>query len=61
MPSWDDERQLWSITTTDLELTADLLIDATGPLTEPQIPEIEGLATFEGTIFHSAAGTTVTT
>ena len=52
--SWDDERQRWSITTTDLELTADLLIDATGPLTEPQIPDIEGLESFDGTIFHSA-------
>ena len=52
--SWDDDRQRWSITTTDLELTADLLIDATGPLTEPKIPEIEGLESFEGTIFHSA-------
>ena len=53
--SWDDERQFWSITTTDLELTADLVIDATGPLTEPKVPEIEGLETFEGTIFHSAS------
>ena len=52
--SWDDDREHWSITTTEFELTADLLIDATGPLTEPQIPEIEGLESFEGTVFHSA-------
>ena len=52
--SWNEARSCWSITTTDLELTADILIDATGPLTEPQIPDIKGLESFEGTIFHSA-------
>ena len=52
--SWDDENKRWSITTTDLELTADLLIDATGPLTEPQIPDIPGLDSFPGAVFHSA-------
>jgi cation diffusion facilitator CzcD-associated flavoprotein CzcO len=52
--SWDDELRRWAITTTDLELTTDILVDATGPLTEPQIPDIEGLAGFDGTIFHSA-------
>jgi len=52
--SWDDDAQRWSIATTDLELTADVLIDAAGPLTEPQIPDIPGLDSFPGTIFHSA-------
>jgi cation diffusion facilitator CzcD-associated flavoprotein CzcO len=52
--SWDDDRQCWSISTTDLELRADVLVDAAGPLTEPQIPDIPGLDTFDGTIFHSA-------
>jgi cation diffusion facilitator CzcD-associated flavoprotein CzcO len=52
--SWKDERQRWSISTTDLELEADVLIDAAGPLTEPQIPDIPGLDGFTGTIFHSA-------
>jgi len=35
-------------------LTADVLILATGPLSEPSLPAIEGLDTFEGTVFHSA-------
>jgi cation diffusion facilitator CzcD-associated flavoprotein CzcO len=52
--SWDDERQRWSISTTDLELTADVLVDAAGPLTEPRIPSIPGMESFPGTIFHSA-------
>jgi cation diffusion facilitator CzcD-associated flavoprotein CzcO len=51
---WDAARQRWSIRTTDLELTADVLVDAAGPLTEPQTPDIPGLESFEGTIFHSA-------
>ena len=51
---WDDERQRWSISTTDLELTADLVVDACGPLTEPQVPDIHGLDSFPGKVFHSA-------
>ena len=52
--SWDDPRQRWSISTTDLQLTADVLIDATGPLTDPQLPDVPGLDSFAGTVFHSA-------
>jgi cation diffusion facilitator CzcD-associated flavoprotein CzcO len=51
---WDDDRQQWSIHTTDLQLSAEVLVDATGPLTEPQAPDIPGLDGFDGTIFHSA-------
>jgi cation diffusion facilitator CzcD-associated flavoprotein CzcO len=52
--TWDAEQACWSIHTTSFDLTADVLVDATGPLTEPQIPDIPGLDTFEGTVFHSA-------
>jgi cation diffusion facilitator CzcD-associated flavoprotein CzcO len=52
--SWDDERQRWSVSTTDLELTADIVVDACGPLTEPQVPNIAGLESFPGKVFHSA-------
>ncbi|HXO06887.1 MAG TPA: NAD(P)/FAD-dependent oxidoreductase [Solirubrobacteraceae bacterium] len=51
---WDEDRQRWSISTTNLELTAEVLVDGAGPLTEPQAPNIPGLESFEGTIFHSA-------
>ena len=51
---WDEERQHWSLCTTDQQLTAEILIDAAGPLSEPQIPAIPGLERFEGTVFHSA-------
>jgi len=32
----------------------DILIGATGPLSKPALPKIEGLAAFEGAAFHSA-------
>jgi cation diffusion facilitator CzcD-associated flavoprotein CzcO len=51
---WDDEHQHWSISTTDLDLTADIVVDAAGPLTEPQVPDIPGLDSFPGKVFHSA-------
>jgi cation diffusion facilitator CzcD-associated flavoprotein CzcO len=51
---WDDAAQHWIISTTGLELTANILVDATGPLTEPQLPSIPGLTQFPGNVFHSA-------
>jgi cation diffusion facilitator CzcD-associated flavoprotein CzcO len=45
----------WSIETSSGERTrADVLIDATGPLHHKNYPEIPGLESFEGTLFHSA-------
>ena len=35
-------------------LTADVLISAAGPLSEPRLPHIPGLAEFPGEVFHSA-------
>jgi cation diffusion facilitator CzcD-associated flavoprotein CzcO len=52
--SWDEREQHWRIRTTTLELTADAIIDGSGPLSEPTPPAIEGLETFAGKIFHSA-------
>ena len=49
---WDEH--LWRIRTTAGELTADVLVAATGPLCEPRIPDIPGLDSFAGTVFHSA-------
>ena len=31
-----------------------LVVSATGPLTEPKLPDIPGLADFPGKVFHSA-------
>jgi cation diffusion facilitator CzcD-associated flavoprotein CzcO len=52
--AWDDERQRWRVETSRGAWTAQLLVDATGPLSHPQVPAIKGLDTFEGALFHSA-------
>ena len=35
-------------------MTADVLVCAQGPLSEPRLPDVPGLDSFEGTTFHSA-------
>jgi cation diffusion facilitator CzcD-associated flavoprotein CzcO len=52
--SWDDEQQVWTVETSRGELTADILIAAQGPLSDPSLPEVPGIETFEGKMFHSA-------
>ena len=51
---WDEDAQLWRIETSQGELTADVVIAAQGPLSDPSTPDLPGLESFEGTIFHSA-------
>src|SRR5215472_6988564 len=51
---WDQAARLWSVQTTSGTLTARFLVSAAGPLSDPLIPGIPGLDTFEGTVFHSA-------
>lgn len=51
---WDEARHLWVLTTQRGEVLAKTVIFATGPITEPQIPDLPGLAGFTGEMFHSA-------
>ena len=51
---WDDDAQRWHIRTSQGTLTARVLIAAPGALSEPAIPDLPGLDSFEGTVFHSA-------
>jgi cation diffusion facilitator CzcD-associated flavoprotein CzcO len=51
--SWDAERAVWTIRTTTLEFTADVVIDGSGVLTDPTYPDIPGLEAFQGALFHS--------
>jgi cation diffusion facilitator CzcD-associated flavoprotein CzcO len=51
---WDDGARRWSLETTAGPLTAQVLVVGAGPLTEPFIPGIPGLDSFEGAVFHSA-------
>ena len=50
---WNDAAGHWELETTAGPLTADVVIPATGPFGDPQMPDIPGLDRFEGTMFHS--------
>jgi cation diffusion facilitator CzcD-associated flavoprotein CzcO len=52
--TWDGEELRWVVETARGTLTADFVVSATGPLSDPKIPDIPGLDTFEGRVFHSA-------
>ena len=52
--AWDDTAYHWLIETSTGSLTADVLIDASGPIAEPSMPQLPGLDGFSGEVFHSA-------
>ncbi|MEU6348124.1 NAD(P)/FAD-dependent oxidoreductase [Streptomyces sp. NPDC047072] len=52
--TWDAEKLRWDIETASGSLSADLVVSATGPLSDPKIPDIPGLDSFPGKVFHSA-------
>lgn len=51
---WDEDAALWRLRTARGELTAQVLVAAMGPLSDPAMPELPGLARFAGPAFHSA-------
>jgi cation diffusion facilitator CzcD-associated flavoprotein CzcO len=51
---WDEGAKRWQLTTSTGAVTARFLITATGPLSEPSVPDLPGLADFAGSAFHSA-------
>jgi cation diffusion facilitator CzcD-associated flavoprotein CzcO len=51
---WDEETGRWHVATSRGHFRARVLVSGLGPLTEPKVPEIPGLESFEGTTFHSA-------
>jgi cation diffusion facilitator CzcD-associated flavoprotein CzcO len=51
---WDDPARRWRISTSQGEYCSRYLIAGTGLLVEPSLPDIPGIAAFEGTIMHSA-------
>lgn len=52
--AWDDGRGLWVLETPRGSFTAARLVLGAGGLSEPSVPTLPGLASFEGTTFHSA-------
>lgn len=52
---FDDERALWRVQTDPGgEVTARFLVNACGILTTPQLPDIDGVDTFDGLTMHTA-------
>ncbi len=52
---FDESTNTWTVTTTDGDShTADIVVTATGQLNQPAWPEIPGLESFTGKMFHSA-------
>jgi len=53
--SWDEEASVWTVTAeSGAGFQAEILVSAVGMLTHPVWPEIEGIDSFEGAMFHSA-------
>jgi cation diffusion facilitator CzcD-associated flavoprotein CzcO len=53
--TWDEDEHVWRVATEQGEWTAETLVAAPGPLSEPSIPAVPGLDTFAGTMFHTAS------
>lgn len=53
---WEEQHQRWRLWTSDgEELTARFVIGGFGGLSQPKLPEIEGIESFSGELMHSAA------
>lgn len=51
---WNPDIQRWEIETTAGAFTAKVVIAGTGPWHEPLIPDLDGLTSFPGEMFHSS-------
>jgi cation diffusion facilitator CzcD-associated flavoprotein CzcO len=51
---WDGADHRWVLRTSQGTWTAGSVVVATGPLSEPSLPDIPGIAAFSGQVFHSA-------
>ena len=52
--AWNSGQRRWEVETTAGRWTADVLVSAVGPLSEPAVPALAGAENFQGTAFHSA-------
>lgn len=52
--TWDEESSIWVCETNRGTVTCDFLITAGGHLAEPKFPDISGLDSFAGQMFHSS-------
>jgi cyclohexanone monooxygenase len=51
---WDETAQRWQVRTSDGHYAARTVISGSGGLSEPRLPEIDGIEGFQGEVFHSA-------
>jgi cyclohexanone monooxygenase len=52
--TWDHAAQRWVVETSAGRVTSTTLVVAAGGLSEPRLPDIEGIDDFGGALFHSA-------
>jgi cation diffusion facilitator CzcD-associated flavoprotein CzcO len=52
--AWVEQARQWRIETSQGPITANVLVMAGGPLSEPVVPQLNGLDRFEGRAFHSS-------
>ncbi|MGI9155226.1 MAG: flavin-containing monooxygenase [Marmoricola sp.] len=52
--AWDEDDQVWRVTTSAGTVSADVLVTGSGGLSEPKLPDIKGIEGFGGEVFHSA-------
>ena len=52
--AWDEKAGHWVIDTDKGQWQAEFLIGGIGPLCEPKLPDVTGIESFTGEIFHSA-------
>ncbi|MCU1657876.1 MAG: putative monooxygenase [Pseudonocardiales bacterium] len=51
---WDEDAAVWAVETTRGPFTADVFVPAIGALCEPALPDVAGIDSFQGEIFHSS-------
>jgi cation diffusion facilitator CzcD-associated flavoprotein CzcO len=51
---WNPATSRWSVTTSRGEIEAQILVAATGTLSNPSFPDVPGIGEFGGAMFHSA-------
>lgn len=51
---FDEAHALWRLSTQQGDISARFVINASGALTTPKMPDIEGIELFAGSVMHSA-------
>lgn len=51
---WDEAARRWHVRTSGGDYVAQFVVAAPGPLAEPRLPDLPGLASFAGRMFHTA-------